>query len=110
MEKSVKNIRFHYKYRDGGNYKEYGSVVFSNPDQLSIARIEEQLKAVLIDQEYFLPQACNIPLIHSFPFHPELDHEWYEFDYVEETNDTLTDERSIKVFILACEKGNFHTK
>jgi hypothetical protein len=99
---TIKNIRFHYKYRDAANYKAYGSVIFSNPNQLSLETIGKQLKEALIDQEYFIAQACKIPLIHSFPFDPELDHEWYELDYLEETNEAVTDERSIDAFVQDC--------
>jgi hypothetical protein len=109
MEITVKNIRFYYKYRDAANYKQYGFVILSNPAQFSLEYIIEKLKDSLIDQEYFIPWVCRIPMIHKFPFDPELDHEWYEFDYVEETNEEVTDERTIDMFIKDCVKGNLHT-
>jgi hypothetical protein len=110
MQTTIKNIRFHYKYRDTANYKEYGALIFSNPDQLSIETVLEKLKAGLIDQEYFIPSLCSIPLIHSFPFDPELDHEWYALDYLEETEEAVTDSRDIGTFIQACIDGNLHTQ
>ena len=110
MKATIKNICFHYKYRDAANYKEYGVVIFSNPNQLSIDTILEKLKESLIDHEYFIAVACKIPLIHSFPFDLELDHEWYELDYLEETSELITDNRSIEIFIKDCSDGNFHTK
>ncbi|WP_018342374.1 hypothetical protein [Cytophaga aurantiaca] len=110
MEKLIKNVRFNYQYRDTANFKQYGSVIFSNPNQLSIETIEEQLKEVLIDQEYFIPKACEVPLIYRFPFDSELDHEWYEMDSVEETNKLITDNRNIELFIKDCADGNLHAK
>ena len=68
MEAIASNIRLYYKYRDAANYKQYGSVIFSNPDQLFTEIILEKLKAELIDQEYFIPWICRIPVIHRFPF------------------------------------------
>jgi len=110
MEINALNIRFNYQYRDAGNYKKYGSVVFSNPNQLSVEVILEQLKDALIDQEYFIPQACKVPLIYNYSFDPELDHEWYEFDCLEETSESVTNERTIEIFIKDCSNGNLHTK
>lgn len=110
MQRRTKNIRFHYQYRDAANYKEFGSVIFSNPNRLPINVIESRLKEVFIDQEYFVPHACKVPLIHTSPYNPELDHEWYELDYLEETNEDTTDCRSIEAFIKDCLHGNFHTE
>lgn len=110
MEKASNNIRFHYKYRDAANYKQYGFVIFSNPAQVSTEIIMEKLKIELIDHEYFIPQRCNIPLIYRFPFDLEFDHGWYEVDYLEETNETVTDERTIEMFIKDCANGNLYSK
>jgi hypothetical protein len=110
MQTVMQNIRFHYKYRDAANYKEYGSVIFSNTTQISIAVIQELLKEALIDQEYFVPVACGIPLIHSFPFDPELDHAWYELDYIEETIKPVTDVRDMQTFITDCADAHFSKK
>ena len=108
MEATFKNIRFHYKYRDAANFKEYGSIIFNNFNQVSLELIHEKLKEVLIDQEYFIPQTCKVPLIHSFTYDPELDHEWYELDYLEKTNEDSTDKRSIEEFIKDCLYGNLY--
>lgn len=32
----LKLVRFNYLYRDGSNFKRWGSVDFSNPEQLTI--------------------------------------------------------------------------
>ena len=29
------NLKFEYLYRDAGNYKQYGSMVFDNPTRIS---------------------------------------------------------------------------
>lgn len=49
MSGSSLKIKFSYLYRDAGNYKQYGSVVLDNPDNLSLEEIEKQIRANLID-------------------------------------------------------------
>jgi hypothetical protein len=34
------NIKFNYLYRDGGNYKNYSSVIFRNPTNTDLAELE----------------------------------------------------------------------
>ncbi len=36
MSASKNNIQFNYIYRDAGNYKVFGYVVFANPQELSL--------------------------------------------------------------------------
>lgn len=79
-----KSIRFNYLYRDSGNYKKYGSKIFSNPEQLTLEEITSHLKAKLIDQQFFYPDMLGI---EKFRFHRYLDDtSWYEFESVEEIN------------------------
>ena len=98
MNGSNHNLQFNYLYRDAGNYKKYGSVVFSNPDKLSLSAIEAQIKETLIDGEFFEPFKLNIPAIHAYP-HSELDHDWYTFEEVQQTEEQATDNRTISEFL-----------
>jgi len=41
------NIKFNYLYRDAGNYKHYGSVIFASPNDLSLLEIEIIIRAKL---------------------------------------------------------------
>ncbi len=76
-----KIVRFNYLYRDSGNYKKFGSKLFSNPDQLSLEEIERNIRQNLIDHEYFYPDKVGIK---RFKFHRYLDdYSWYEFESVE---------------------------
>jgi len=106
MEKRYikQNVRFSYMYRDAGNYKERGFVVFSNPYDYSIDQLDKSLRKVLIDQLFFIPSECDIPLVHTFFFDPALDHEWYELEDIELTPEPATDRRSIDTFIQICTK------
>ncbi len=80
----TKNIRFHYLYRDSGNYKKFGHKDFSNPDQLSIEQVRLELEQHLIDQSFFYPETVGIK---KFRFHRfSDDYSWYEMENVEEVN------------------------
>jgi len=74
-------IRFNYLHRDSGNWKKFGSKLFSNPERFTIDEIEQQIRQNLIDQEYFYPDQIGIK---KFRFHRSLDDSsWYEFESVE---------------------------
>ena len=36
IDSLMKNIQLNYRYRDAHNYKEFGSVVFSNPSGVTV--------------------------------------------------------------------------
>jgi hypothetical protein len=90
------NIKFSYLYRDAANYKNHGSIIFANPEDLSLTEILATITTHLIDGEYFHHQTFNVPPLF-FPNHnPELDHDLHEFAGI-----TITDERvnhSIAIF------------
>jgi hypothetical protein len=44
------NIRFEYLYRDAGNFKKWGEVIFSNKNNRDANDLEKQAKSVLIDR------------------------------------------------------------
>lgn len=73
-----KVIRFNYLHRDSGNWKKFGSKLFSNSEHLCIDEIELLIRQNLIDQEYFYPEKVGIK---KFKFHRYLDDcSWYEFE------------------------------
>lgn len=87
-------IRFNYLYRDSGNYKKFGSKIFSNPDQLTIEEIEQKLRQNLIGQEYFYPEKVGIK---RFKFHRVLDdYSWYEFESIEEIDKIELPKKELK--------------
>jgi hypothetical protein len=77
------NIRFNYLYRDAGNFKQYGSVVFRNPLNRSLAEIEAKLQQCLIDGMYFVAEDVNLPALQKYGYDVALDHDWHEFESVE---------------------------
>lgn len=99
MNDSKNNIKFNYLYRDGGNYKVWGSEVFSNPDSLSIENIEEKIRKSLIDGEFFDPKYWKVKRLKHEDWVPELDHTWNEFDSIEMTEEEVTIGYSITEFL-----------
>ena len=93
------NIKFSYRYRDAANYKVYGSVIFSNPDNLTVREIEAQIRAKLIDGEFFDPVEWNVPKLQILPIDEELDHSWNEFESIEESDEEPNAGISIEAFL-----------
>lgn len=75
------NIRFHFLYRDSGNYKTFGFQDFSNPNNLSLDQVQNEITKKLISSEFFYPEESGI---EKFKFHRYCDnYSWYEFESVE---------------------------
>ena len=80
------NIRFHYLYRDSGNYKTFGYQDFSNPNNLSLELVQTKITEKLISAEFFYPEESGI---EKFEFHKYCDdYSWYEFDFLENISGT----------------------
>lgn len=100
MKKGLKNnIRFNYLYRDAGNYKKCGFVIFRNPENLSVNKITTEIRKNLIDGSYFYPKSIRVPLLSFKKYNKELDHLWNEFESVEISNMSHNDNRTIVQFI-----------
>jgi hypothetical protein len=96
------NVLFEYLYRDAGNYKNWGNVIFSNPQNESIEDLILRLRLHLIDETYFVAKKARVPDLHFNDYDEELDHGWHEFDSLECTSESPTDVagRDINQFIL----------
>ena len=84
------NVKFHYLYRDGANYKQYNFEVFSNNDGLLIEEIESHIKSALIEDSWFYTDKWRLKDIHLYNWDESIDHRWHEFDFVENTNEMAT--------------------
>jgi hypothetical protein len=75
------NIEFEYRYRDFGNFKKYGAVVFGNRNRLTVDEISQRVSLALADGQSFNAARCGIPdlFFYDFPFDPDLDHDSHEF-------------------------------
>ena len=102
---SMDNLKLNYRYRDADNYKQFGSVVFSNTTGMTVEEATIMLLPKLISEEFFIPQDWGLPRLHASSYDPAVDHEWHEFEDFEETSDPKTDLREILLFLKTVEKG-----
>ena len=102
---SQPNLKLNYRYRDAGNYKQFGSVVFSNSSNLSLDEATKLIQEKLISSEFFVPKEWKLPTLHLHPYDPELDHEYHEFEIWELTDDAPTDKREASVFLKEIQIG-----
>lgn len=85
-------IRFNYLYRDASNYKRWGAVIFSNPQGLTVERIEESLRNVFDQGELFIAHQLGLPELFPYITEPicEDDHCYHEYESVELMNRSST--------------------
>ncbi len=102
------NIKFCYLYRDGGNYKNFNEIVFANPFGITLDKIEAIIINNLIDEKWFVSKEWNVPDMHfkGFAWDSEIDHEWHEFEMVEETFEESTEKRNIEDFLVVIRKND----
>ena len=101
----AQNIRFHYLYRDSGNYKKFASKDFSNPHSKTLIEIETAIRTKLISDEFFYPEKVGI---QKFRFHRFCeDFSWYEFEKVELVN-TGKCKQSIEEFLVILDRNLEH--
>lgn len=84
------NIRFAYMYRDPGNYKLHGEVIFSNEKQIAVDEIRKQIHSFLSDGLFFITQQVHVEE-RFFDVVSHDDHPWHEVVTVEATSDPTFD-------------------
>jgi len=94
------NIRFNYLYRDAGNYKQYSWVVFSNPHNRALLEVEQTIRSALIDREFFNVTQWQLADLREQELDEELDHDWHEFESVEEMGDDGGTYPTIEEFLV----------
>ena len=100
MNASNNNIKLNYLYRDAGNYKEFGDIIFTNQNSKSAEEIELVIRKNLIEEEFFIPEKWNVPRLSFENYSPELDHDYHEFESLEITNENSTDNIDISTFLI----------
>jgi hypothetical protein len=96
------NVRFEYLYRDAGNFKRWGDVVFANPCETCLETITTMAHEVfLVDPAYFVASALGVPDLYFEPHIEALDHGWHEAFAFHFTDAPPNDfqERNIETFI-----------
>jgi hypothetical protein len=105
------NVEFRYLYRDGGNYKKRGSVIFSNREGLDIDLAAERLRQGFLTDGLFIARQVRVPEVFLYrrgKFTDD-DHCYHEFDELNPTSKAANDKqlRSIQQFLdkVAAEAG-----
>ena len=95
------NIRFEYLYRDAGNFKNWGELVFSNPHNINVNLLKTMVENVLINQAYFVAFKADVPDLYFKEYNDQLDHGWHEFHAVAQTEEVTNDPlgRNVEEFI-----------
>ncbi len=95
------NIRFVYHYRDAGNFKNWGELVFTNPNGVAVNTATSMAEKVLIDHQNFVAEEARIPDLHFPDYIEKLDHGWHEFYKFQNTDEKANDpyKRKIEEFI-----------
>ena len=75
------NIQLSYLYRDGGNYKKFGSVVFCNPSNIDLSIVEKRIKSHLIDGSWFYAHLWQLPDLRFIDLNDN-DPTWHEFESI----------------------------
>lgn len=88
------NIKFSYLYRDSGNYKYWGAVVFAHSGAYSLVELEALLGVKLIDGTWFYADAWGLPEIFPACCDFRTEPTWHEFaglEYTDDATDAGTD-------------------
>lgn len=102
-----RNVKFSYLYRDGSNYKSWGTVVFAHNKRLSEGEIARRIAKCLDQHQTFVAHQIRIPpvfLWNEIAANDD-DHCFHEFASVELTDEQPDDLnlRSIEEFIVEME-------
>ncbi len=81
------NIKFNYLYRDASNYKNFGSIVFDNPQNIELSALEDLIHSKLISHHWFYADQWQVADLHFGSWDNELDHAFHEFESVEYTDE-----------------------
>jgi hypothetical protein len=81
----MNNVKFHYLYRDGSNYKKWAEVVFCNADDLPPELIRKQLRRSFLEDGLFVAHQVRIPevFLAAEDQLTEDDHCFHEFAEVD---------------------------
>ena len=100
----MNNIAFNYLYGDSGNYKKQGSLIFRNPDKLSLELFEKTFRREAFSPEgLFIARQLRVPEVFFYEegnAGPD-DHCFHEFDSVSPTSSAPNDAwgRTVRQFL-----------
>ncbi len=100
------NTRFNYLYRDGSNYKQWGSVTFRG---VADSTLRSRLSAALDTDGFFVAQQVRLPELFFAGDAPNVDdHCFHEMADLSATNDAPNDAfgRTIEQFVAEMERAS----
>jgi hypothetical protein len=102
------NIEFRYMYRDMGNFKNFGEIVFGNRLNSDSEDIHNCITDILGPDLIIKASDLRIPDIffQNFPYNPELDHEMHEYFGVSETDKPTSDTEQRDIVDMLTELKN----
>ena len=95
-------LELFYMYRDGANWKESTSVIFTNPLAITSEKAEEMLREALYENDNFIAEAIDIPTCYFDEDKSKHAHGLHEFLSIKSTDGKPNDAkgRDISQFIL----------
>lgn len=99
------NIKFNYMYRDGSNFKAWSSIVFSNPENLTVEALTGDLSDAFETDGLFIAQQVRLPevfLYENGDAHSD-DHCFHEFSEVEDSFEIPSDQHGRSISQFLCE-------
>jgi len=95
------NIKLTYLYRDGGNYKNFNEVIFTNEKEKDISEIRNVIKSKLIDDRWFYADQWGLPDLHfiEYKYDRNVDVDWHELENIELTDDISSDSLDIETLL-----------
>jgi hypothetical protein len=105
-------VMFNYLYRDGGNFKAWGTVVFSNDETVSLSDVEARLRRAFNPDGLFIASQILVPEVFLY-LHDRItrwDHCFHEFHSVDLCSADPDDLwlRSIRAFLEKVEIESSH--
>ncbi|MGY3214091.1 hypothetical protein [Mucilaginibacter sp. HD30] len=98
------NIKLSYLYRDSGNYKNFGSIVFANPSNIDLSIVEKHIKSRLIDGCWLYAHQWQLPDLRFADINDK-DPTWHEFESLEYTDDPANGAVKLAELIHLIEKS-----
>jgi hypothetical protein len=103
----MKNVAFHYIYRDAANYKNFHAEIFKNPSGMNIDDTRLLIKQKFISEEYFYAAEIQVPDLHFGSWDEEFDHEFHEFAAIEYTDEPPNTLLNLGEFVTLIKNTNW---
>ena len=96
-------LKLHYMYRDGANWKENDCVIFANAQNLSAEVVQEMIEECLFDDGNFIAESIGFPTLYFDDDSAPDAHGLHEFLRIEECDFKPNDKQNRDVLNLVIE-------